>query len=150
MEALWAGCEPGGAGMTGREVLAALAGRDLAYTTVMTVLDRLAGKRMALRERDGQAWRYRPAAPREAYVAQLMLEALDLAEPAGQAGQAGQAGIGPAGDGRGGDGRGGDGRGGRGAALVRFARSVTGEDAELLRQALIEQARRTSDAGPGS
>ena len=137
MEALWAGCEPGGAGMTGREVLAALAGRDLAYTTVMTVLDRLAGKRMALRERDGQAWRYRPAAPREAYVAQLMLEALDLAEPAGQAGQAG---IGPAGDGR----------GGRGAALVRFARSVTGEDAELLRQALIEQARRTSDAGPGS
>lgn len=124
MEALWAGCEPGGAGMTGREVLAALAGRDLAYTTVMTVLDRLAGKRMALRERDGQAWRYRPAAPREAYVAQLMLEALDLAEPTS-----------------------GQDRSGRGAALIRFARSVTGADAELLRRALTEQARQ---ADPGS
>lgn len=128
MEVLWARYDPGtgGAGLTGREVLAALDGRALAYTTVMTVLDRLAGKRMVLRERDGQAWRYRPAAPREAYVAQLMLEALDLAEPTA----AGQD------------------RSGRGAALIRFARSVTGEDAELLRQALTEQARR-ADPGPG-
>jgi hypothetical protein len=34
------------------------------------------------------------------------------------------------------------GAGDRGAALVRFARSVTGEEARLLREALDEQARR--------
>ena len=42
----------------------------------MTVLDRLAKKGFARRERDGRAWRYRPAATREAYVAELMLTAL--------------------------------------------------------------------------
>ena len=120
MEVLWARCgseADDSAGLTGREVLAALTGRDLAYTTIMTVLDRLAGKQLVQRQRDGQAWRYRPAAPREAYVAQLMLEALDLA---------------------GADGSDRD----RSAALVRFAQSVSGEEAELLRQALTEQARR--------
>ena len=50
--------------------------QDLAHTTVMTVLDRLAKKGFARRERDGRAWRYRPAATREAYVAELMLTAL--------------------------------------------------------------------------
>ncbi|WP_052462694.1 BlaI/MecI/CopY family transcriptional regulator [Nigerium massiliense] len=35
--------------------------RELAYTTVMTVLDRLAKKGIALRELDGRAWFYRPA-----------------------------------------------------------------------------------------
>ena len=43
----------------------------------MTVLDRLAKKGFARRERDGRAWQYRPAATREAYVAELMLTALD-------------------------------------------------------------------------
>ena len=42
----------------------------------MTVLDRLAKKGFARRERDGRDWRYRPAATREAYVAELMLTAL--------------------------------------------------------------------------
>src|SRR5271168_2540256 len=51
--------------------------QSLAHTTVMTVLDRLAKKGFARRERDGRAWRYRPAATREAYVAELMLTALD-------------------------------------------------------------------------
>jgi predicted transcriptional regulator len=50
--------------------------QSLAHTTVMTVLDRLAKKGFARRERDGRAWRYRPAATREAYVAELMLTAL--------------------------------------------------------------------------
>jgi predicted transcriptional regulator len=50
--------------------------QNLAHTTVMTVLDRLAKKGFARRERDGRAWRYRPAATREAYVAELMLTAL--------------------------------------------------------------------------
>lgn len=35
-------------------------GRSLAYTTVMTVLDRLAKKGVADRELDGRAWLYRP------------------------------------------------------------------------------------------
>jgi predicted transcriptional regulator len=51
--------------------------QNLAHTTVMTVLDRLAKKGFARRERDGRAWRYRPAATREAYVAELMLTALE-------------------------------------------------------------------------
>lgn len=34
--------------------------RDLAYTTVMTVMDRLAKKEALERELDGRAWRYRP------------------------------------------------------------------------------------------
>lgn len=34
--------------------------RDLAYTTVMTVMDRLAKKGALERELEGRAWRYRP------------------------------------------------------------------------------------------
>lgn len=40
-----------------------------AYTTVMTVLDRLAKKDLAVRERDGRAWRYRPAQSRQELAA---------------------------------------------------------------------------------
>ena len=45
-----------------RDVQEALKGRDrdLAYTTVMTVMDRLAKKGALDRELDGRAWRYRP------------------------------------------------------------------------------------------
>ena len=79
--------------------------QSLAHTTVMTVLDRLAKKGFARRERDGRAWRYRPAATREAYVAELMLTALAQT-------------------------------GDRDAALARFAQSVSGAEAEVLREAL--------------
>ena len=103
MDVLW----DRGAPATVREVADALAARELAYTTVMTVLDRLAGKGMVERERAGRAWSYRPAAPRAEYVAQLMLDALEQA-------------------------------GSKDAALVHFARSVTGDDAEVLRAALAE------------
>ncbi len=45
-----------------RDVQAKLSGeRELAYTTVMTVMDRLAKKGQLLRELDGRAWRYSPA-----------------------------------------------------------------------------------------
>jgi predicted transcriptional regulator len=74
METLWSGAEA----MSAREVSRSLADRDLAYTTVMTVLDRLAKKSVVTRERDGRAWRYRPAARREDYIAELMQGALDL------------------------------------------------------------------------
>jgi predicted transcriptional regulator len=73
MDVLWETEAP----LTVREVSARLPDRNLAHTTVMTVLDRLAKKGFARRQRDGRAWRYCPAATREAYVAELMLTALD-------------------------------------------------------------------------
>ncbi len=118
MDVLW-DLDPGTSdGVTVREVADALDGRELAYTTVMTVLDRLAGKGMVQRRREGRAWRYRAAASREAHIAQLMLDALDLG-------------------------------GSRDAALVRFARSVTGTEAEVLRAALSAEAGLTGSGPAG-
>jgi predicted transcriptional regulator len=75
MEQLWAA--PGA--LTVREVHEQLsATRELAYTTVMTVLDRLAKKGFVQRHREGRAWCYEPSATRESYIAQLMLDALSL------------------------------------------------------------------------
>ncbi|MDF2710469.1 MAG: CopY family transcriptional regulator [Nonomuraea muscovyensis] len=74
MDILWA---QSGA-LTAREVGKLIADRDLAPTTIMTVLDRLTRKGFLERTRDGRAWRYAPAATRDAYVAELMLEALDM------------------------------------------------------------------------
>src|SRR5690349_20277031 len=54
--------------------------RELAYTTVMTVLDNLHRKHWLRRHRDGRAWRYAPALTREAYTAQLMHEALAVSD----------------------------------------------------------------------
>src|ERR1700761_6614777 len=73
MEILWQTKAP----LTVRQVSNGLGQRNLAHTTVMTVLDRLAKKGFARRERDGRAWRYRPAETRESYVAELMLTALE-------------------------------------------------------------------------
>lgn len=104
MEVLWSG----NGGATAREVGRALAAdRDLAHTTVMTVLDRLAKKGFLIRERQGRAWRYCPVATKEAYVAELMLGALSMT-------------------------------GDRDAALAHFARSVSDDEAELLRRILDE------------
>ncbi|QDY06487.1 BlaI/MecI/CopY family transcriptional regulator [Micromonospora sp. HM134] len=118
MDVLWDVVPGTSDGVTVREVAEALDGRELAYTTVMTVLDRLAGKGMVQREREGRAWRYRAAASREAHIAQLMLDALDLG-------------------------------GSRDAALVRFARSVTGTEAEVLRAALGAEAGLAGPAPAG-
>lgn len=73
MDILWDSTEP----LTVRQVGSHLTNRDLAHTTVMTVLDRLAKKNFAVRQRDGRAWRYQAAANREDYVTELMLHALD-------------------------------------------------------------------------
>ena len=73
MDILWESSES----LTVRQVSGQLIERDLAHTTVMTVLDRLSKKGFALRQRDGRAWRYRAAESREAYVTELMLSALD-------------------------------------------------------------------------
>ncbi|TMR96287.1 BlaI/MecI/CopY family transcriptional regulator [Nonomuraea basaltis] len=105
MEVLWST----DAWLTVREVVNRLSDRKLAYTTVMTVMNRLVRKDFIRRERDddGRTWRYRSAAGREAYVAELMLSALSET-----------------------------GDGDRLAALSHFARSVSLEEAEALRQAL--------------
>jgi predicted transcriptional regulator len=106
MEVLW----QTESSLTVRQVSNGLTQRNLAHTTVMTVLDRLAKKGFARRERDGRAWRYRPAATREAYVAELMLTALEQT-------------------------------GDRDAALARFAESVSGPEAVVLREALSRLER---------
>ena len=73
MDVLWEAVDP----LSVREVSGLLTDRDLAHTTVMTVLDRLAKKGFARRKRDGRAWRYCAAQTREAYVTELMLSALE-------------------------------------------------------------------------
>src|ERR1700741_2056731 len=73
MDVLWEASDS----LTVRQVSGRLTERDLAHTTVMTVLDRLSKKGFARRQRDGRAWRYRAAESREAYVTELMLSALD-------------------------------------------------------------------------
>ena len=108
MNVLWDAPAP----QTVREVLDALGERDLAYTTIMTVLDRLGTKEMVRRERDGRAFRYAPALTRDAATSELLHAALD---------QAGSD---------------------RTAALVHFAQTVDPEEARALRAALDEIAAR--------
>lgn len=50
--------------------------RPLAYTTVMTVMDNLHRKGMLVREKDGRAYRYRPAQSRDEHTAALMGQVL--------------------------------------------------------------------------
>jgi predicted transcriptional regulator len=102
MARLWAAPGP----LTVREVHDQLE-RELAYTTVMTVLGRLAKKGVVRQERDGKAYRYAAAATREQMAAELMLDALgDVGED-------------------------------RTAALVAFVDRVGPEEAAALRAALL-------------
>jgi predicted transcriptional regulator len=76
MERLWSAKSQ--SWFTVREVYDGLASeRDIAYTTVMTVLDRLAKKGLVSTDRDGRAYRYKSAASRDAMTADLMRAALD-------------------------------------------------------------------------
>jgi predicted transcriptional regulator len=86
LQVLWDRPEPAGA----RDVLTALtaragAERELAITTVLTVLDRLRRKGLVRRERSGRAHLYQATVSREDYVAGLMLEALGQAPDRGAA-----------------------------------------------------------------
>lgn len=73
MDLLWHAAAP----VSVREVHTQLiAERDLAYTTVMTVLDRLAKKGLVGRSRDGRLWRYAPALTRADLVAGEVVELL--------------------------------------------------------------------------
>ena len=73
MERLWRWDRPAAV----REVLEDLQrDRQLAYTTVMTVLDNLHRKGMVLREKSGRAYVYRPTRSRESHTAELMEQVL--------------------------------------------------------------------------
>lgn len=103
MEELWTSASP----RSVREVHAALIrDRDLAYTTVMTVLDRLAKKGLVIRESAGRAYLYSAVQTREEMIADVMHEALNGSEQD------------------------------RTAALVAFVDRVTPEEAATMREAL--------------
>ena len=107
MDHLWASAEP----QTVRQVHEALLSqRELAYTTVMTVLQRLARKNLVEQIRDDRAHQYAPTHGPDELVAGLMVDALH------QAGNAGD----------------------REAALMHFVERVGAEDADALRRALAE------------
>ena len=105
MEQLWSGPEP----QTVRKVhLAISMRRDLAYTTVMTVLCRLADKGLVVQYRNARAYRYAAVRGPDELVAELMLGALDeIADSRG-----------------------------RRAALAHFVDSVGADNVQLLQQAL--------------
>lgn len=74
MDAVWSSPGP----MLVRDILEVLnQDRELAYTTVMTVTDRLAKKGLLGRERDGRAWRYAPTSSREELTAGALRDTLD-------------------------------------------------------------------------
>src|SRR6478735_10597437 len=113
MDHLWSSSEP----QTVRQVHEALATRrELAYTTVMTVLQRLAKKNLVIQQRDDRAHRYLPVQGRDELVASLMVDALDQAHASD----------------------------GRVAALVHFVGRVGADEAAALREALA--ALEASDA----
>lgn len=114
MEQLWGSRHP----QSVREVHKVLVGeRDIAYTTVMTVLDRLTKKGLASRRQHGRAYRYDAVQTREELVAEVMRTALD-----GSGEQ-------------------------RSAALVAFVDRVSEDEAAALRDALarLEHGPRTRD-----
>ena len=105
MEHLWKSSEP----QTVREVHAVVSvRRDLAYTTVMTVLRRLTEKGLVAQHRDDRAHRYAAAHGRDELVAGLMVDALRQAPDSGD----------------------------RLAALVHFVESVGTDDLHALQRAL--------------
>lgn len=74
MDVLWRTAEP----MRVRDVLDELnKDRNLAYTTVMTVLDNLHRKNWVVREMELRAYRYRAVTTREEAAAQALRKVLD-------------------------------------------------------------------------
>ena len=74
MDILWSRSEP----LSVRDVHDRLAPeRDLAYTTVMTVMDNLHRKEVLSRAKEGRAFRYWPTKDRANHTAELMHELLN-------------------------------------------------------------------------
>ena len=77
MDAIWSAVDAGHPSVSVREVHDAIvARRRIAYTTVMTVMGRLADAGLLTQERSGRAYRYAPASSREALTAATMREQL--------------------------------------------------------------------------
>ena len=117
MEHLWSTADSHPDGLTVREVHDEIGvQRGLAYTTLMTVLDRMAKKELVHRERDGRAWRYTAASTR----AELTSETLHhtLGELAGDT---------------------------RRSALLHFLDESTPEEIDELKAALAELESRRGD-----
>jgi predicted transcriptional regulator len=73
MEAVW-----GGGDTTVRDVYATLSKRrDIAYTTVMTTMTRLAAKGLLVRDASGLAHRYRASVTREDYAKSTVHSVVD-------------------------------------------------------------------------
>jgi predicted transcriptional regulator len=82
MDVMWSAPGP----MTVRNVLdSPIGARPLAYTTVMTVMDRLFRKGWLTRNREGRAYHYQPAVSRSVFAAKLMSEILAATEDKGLA-----------------------------------------------------------------
>lgn len=115
MDHLWDASEP----QTVREVHAAVSlSRELAYTTVMTVLRRLADKGLAMQHRADRAHRYAAIYGRDELVAGLMMDVLDQVVDSGD----------------------------RKAALVHFIERVGSDDLHALQRALAEVELKQSSA----
>ncbi|HEX4174923.1 MAG TPA: BlaI/MecI/CopY family transcriptional regulator [Acidimicrobiales bacterium] len=71
MDALWEAPERS---MSGREVADKLP--DRAYTTVLTVLERLRRKEIVRRTTQGRVHYFQAAGTREAYIAEIMVDAM--------------------------------------------------------------------------
>lgn len=113
MDHLWDAATP----QTVRQVHEALATRrELAYTTVMTVLQRLARKGLVIQIRADRAHQYTPSHGRDELVAGLMVDALDQAADSGD----------------------------RRAALMHFVGRVGADEADALRRALADLEARDS------
>jgi predicted transcriptional regulator len=77
LDALWSSRSP----LSVREVLAHIKRRPaLAYTTVLTVLDRLHEKEVVDREKQGKAFVYRPRVSREAWLGEQAAQVLTAAK----------------------------------------------------------------------
>ncbi len=75
MDILWDASDES---LSGREVADQIP--DRAYTTVLTILERLRRKKLVKRSTDGKVHTFSAAATREAYTASLMLEPLGGAQ----------------------------------------------------------------------
>jgi predicted transcriptional regulator len=83
LEVLWSDDAP----LSVRQVLDRVRRRPaLAYTTVLTVLDRLHGKGVVVRQREGKAFLYSPTATRDEWFGARAARALADAAPAGREG----------------------------------------------------------------
>lgn len=77
MRVIWRAPAP----VTGHDIAARLpTNRDIAYTTLITVVDRLRDKGLLTRFRDGRSFRYQAAVTEEEYAAKLMTQALNASD----------------------------------------------------------------------